>query len=97
MDSWRLTVLAMWVGSHHVTGDGCKYHLVTICFVIAIAGLSRQNWAYIAYALTALTVIIWLVTLVMIPRIAVAVACIKVRRLSCCGASSHGCMGVCDC
>jgi hypothetical protein len=42
------------------------------------AGLSRQNWAYIAYALTALTAIIWLLTLVMMSRIAVAVACIKV-------------------
>lgn len=47
---------------------------------IAVAGLSRQNWAYIAYALTAFTVVIWLLTLVMLRRIAVAVACIKVRQ-----------------
>lgn len=42
------------------------------------AGLSRDNWAYIAYGLTALTVVIWLLTMVMLRRIQVAVACIKV-------------------
>jgi hypothetical protein len=44
------------------------------------AGLTRDNWSYIAYALTALTVIIFLFTMVMLRRIQVAVACIKVRR-----------------
>jgi hypothetical protein len=40
--------------------------------------MSRENWAYIAYALAALTALIWLLTLVMLRRISVAVACIKV-------------------
>jgi hypothetical protein len=42
------------------------------------AGLSRDNWLYIAYALTAVTVVIFLLTMVMLRRISVAVACIKV-------------------
>jgi hypothetical protein len=45
---------------------------------VCVAGLSRDNWAYIAYGLTALTAVIWLLTLVMLRRIQVAVACIKV-------------------
>lgn len=43
------------------------------------AGLTRDNWSYIAYALTAVTVIIFLFTIAMLRRIQVAVACIKVR------------------
>lgn len=50
-----------------------------LCLPCCAAGLSRDNWSYIAYALTAVTVIIFLVTLVMLRRIKVAVACIKVR------------------
>lgn len=44
------------------------------------AGLSRDNWAYIAYALTAVTAVIFLLTMVMLRRISVAVACIKVCK-----------------
>ncbi|GBF99304.1 choline transporter-like [Raphidocelis subcapitata] len=40
--------------------------------------VSRQNWAYIAYGLTGLTGAVALFTLVMMRRVAVAVACIKV-------------------
>lgn len=59
---------------------GSNIHACDVCCVAA--GLSRQNWAYIAYGLTALTVVIWLLTLVMIRRIRVAVACIKVRWMA---------------
>lgn len=48
--------------------------------------MSRENWAYIAYAATAVTVVVLLFTLVMIRRVAVAVACIKVgggQRAAC--------------
>lgn len=50
----------------------CLLHLAVA------AGLSRDNWLYIAYALTAVTVVIFLLTMVMLRRISVAVACIKV-------------------
>ena len=43
-----------------------------------VAGMSRQNWAYVAYAATAVAAVVLLFTLVMIRRIGVAVACIKV-------------------
>jgi choline transporter-like protein 2/4/5 len=41
-------------------------------------GTSREYWAYIAYAMTAVTVLVFIFTLLMIRRVAVAVACIKV-------------------
>eukprot|EP00879_Flechtneria_rotunda_P020927 GHRR01022035.1.p1 GENE.GHRR01022035.1~~GHRR01022035.1.p1 ORF type:complete len:473 (+),score=147.31 GHRR01022035.1:32-1420(+) len=41
-------------------------------------GMSRENWSYIAYALTGVSALVLLFTLVMIRRVAVAVACIKV-------------------
>lgn len=44
------------------------------------AGLSRDNWLYIAYAMTAVTVVVFLLTMVMLRRIQVAVACFKVRK-----------------
>ncbi|KAI8472764.1 MAG: plasma-membrane choline transporter-domain-containing protein [Monoraphidium minutum] len=40
--------------------------------------VSRENWAYIAYAATAIAGVVLLFTLVMLRRVAVAVACIKV-------------------
>jgi hypothetical protein len=40
--------------------------------------MSRQNWTYIAYALTAVTVLVFLLTMVMLSRVKVAIACIKV-------------------
>lgn len=40
---------------------------------------TRETWAYIAYGLTAFTGLIFLFTLIMLRRVAVAVACIKVR------------------
>lgn len=38
---------------------------------------TRETWSYIAYALTAFTGLIFLFTLIMLRRVAVAVACIK--------------------
>lgn len=40
--------------------------------------MSRQHWSYVAYGATAVAALVLLFTLVMIRRIAVAVACIKV-------------------
>jgi hypothetical protein len=45
------------------------------------AGMTRQNWSYIAYALTAVAVLVFLLTMVMLSRVKVAIACIKVRWL----------------
>jgi hypothetical protein len=41
--------------------------------------MTRQNWTYIAYALTAVAVLVFLLTMVMLSRVKVAIACIKVR------------------
>jgi predicted cobalt transporter CbtA len=46
----------------------------------------RKVWAVIAYVMTALTVLLFLFTLVMLRRIKIAVATLKVRRLR-----THGC------
>lgn len=68
----------------------------TTLLFLCCEGLSRDNWAYIAYGLTALTVVIWLLTMVMLRRIQVAVACIKVRPAElwplkrCCGSLPPG-------
>ena len=40
--------------------------------------LSREHWGYVAFALTAVTGVVLLLTLVMLRRVAVAVACVKV-------------------
>jgi preprotein translocase subunit SecY len=51
----------------------CFYH----------AGMTRENWSYVAYALTAMAVLVFLLTMVMLSRVKVAIACIKVCGLCC--------------
>ena len=50
----------------------------------------RKVWAVIAYVMTALAVLLFLFTLVMLRRIKIAVATLKVRRLR-----MHGCLTLC--
>lgn len=48
----------------------------------------RKVWAVIAYVMTALTVLLFLFTLVMLRRIKIAVATLKVHHFRACGYST---------
>lgn len=51
--------------------------------------MTRENWSYIAYALTAVAALVFLLTLVMLSRVKVAIACIKVCA-ACCFSTGTG-------